>query len=144
MTAMKVFINTDGSAARPEPGPAGAGYVILYQGESGWETVVGAVPLRPCTNHEAEYQAAILALAHALRGAASVVLRTDSRLLVDQMTGQADVNAEQLVGPNKRLRLSVERFSKGRVKFVRIDRKQNKAADKLAEFAREKSANTEW
>lgn len=136
---MKVYINTDGSAARPEPGPAGAGYVILYQGASGWETVVGAVPLSWRTNHEAEYEAAILALTHAVRlRATSVVLRMDSKLVVDQMSGQAAVKAVQLMKPNKRLRRWVERF--GKVEIVRVTGPQNRAADKLAEFAREKSA----
>jgi ribonuclease HI len=143
VTAVKALINADGSAARPEPGPAGAGYVILFQRESGLEVVLGAVPLRPCTNHEAEYEAAILALIHAARlGATSVVLRMDSKLVVDQMSGQAAVKAVQLMKPNNRLRHWVARF--GKVQIVRVTGPQNRAADKLAGFAREKSANTEW
>ena len=142
---MKVVINTDAAVGPTNPGPAGAGYVILRRVEGTWDSVIGAVPLSPRTHHEAEYEAAILALTHAMRlGATSALVRTDSRLLVGQMSGFADVNAPQLVRPNKRLRSRVEAFGKGGVKFVWIDRKQNKAADKLAEFGREKSASSTW
>jgi len=135
----KAYVNTDGSAVRPEPGPAGAGYVILYRGAEGWDTIVGAVPLRPVTHHEAEYEAAILALTRAAQlGATSVVLGTDSRLLVDQMNKRASVVAPQLIRPHKRLNRRVERFD-GTVTFVHVDRKHNKAADKLAGFARKES-----
>jgi ribonuclease HI len=138
---VKVFINTDAAVGPKNPGPAGAGYVIVYQAETGWDTVVGAVPLNWRTHHEAEYEAAILALTHAARlGATSALLRTDSRLLVRQMNDQSAVKAPQLVSPAKRLRSRRERFGKNKVKIVWIDRKKNKAADKLAGFAREKSA----
>jgi ribonuclease HI len=138
---MKVYINTDAAVGPENPGPAGAGYVIVYRAEKGWDSGVGAVPLSWRTHHEAEYEAAILALTHASRlGATSVLLRTDSRLLVEQMNDRSAVKARGLVSPAKRLRSRTDKFGKGKVKIVWIDRKQNRAADKLAEFAREKSA----
>ena len=98
-------------------------------------------PSAPRTHHEAEYEAAILALIHAARlGATSVVLRTDSRLLFNQVKGTADVRAPQLRGPNKRLRSRIDGFGGGKVRIVWVGRDQNKAADKLAGLARERSA----
>lgn len=74
---MKVYINTDAAVGPPNPGPAGAGYVIVFRRDAEWDAAVGSVPLSPRTHHEAEYDAAILALIHAARlGATSVVLRT--------------------------------------------------------------------
>lgn len=35
---MKVFINTDAAVGPPNPGPAGAGYVIVFRAETGWDT----------------------------------------------------------------------------------------------------------
>jgi len=102
---LKVVINTDAAVGPPNPGPAGAGYVILMQISGEMDSAVGSVPLSPRAHHEAEYEAAILALRHAARlGATSAVLRTDSKLLVDQMCGRAKVKATQLIQPSKRLR----------------------------------------
>jgi ribonuclease H / adenosylcobalamin/alpha-ribazole phosphatase len=110
-----------------------------------WDSVVGTFPLSWRTHHEAEYEAAILALIHAWRlGAISALVRTDSRLVVDQVNGDASVDAQQLVKPNQRLRRQIEQYGKTRVAFRWVSRQQNKAADKLAEFAREKGAITDW
>ena len=58
---MKVYINTDAAVGPPNPGPAGAGYVIVFRRDAEWDAAVGSVPLSPRTHHEAEYEAAILA-----------------------------------------------------------------------------------
>src|SRR5690606_38304335 len=80
-----VIVYTDG-ASRGNPGPAGAGWLLAdAEGrvfEEGW------LPLGETTNNVAEYQAVIAALERARQlGARRVTLRSDSELLVQQLSG---------------------------------------------------------
>lgn len=54
------------------------------------------------------------------------------------------MRASQLRGPNKRLHSRIDGFGGGKVKIVWVGRDQNKAADKLAGLARERSAVSTW
>jgi probable phosphoglycerate mutase len=136
---MNAVIYTDASIGRPpRPAPAGAGYVIIFEREGIWETVPGARALGLLrTPQEAEYHAALWALRAAVLGQFStVVLRTDSKPLVDQMNGSARVLGAALPLA-KRLRALVSRFDA--VEFQWVGRSHNKSADLLAELGRSRN-----
>jgi ribonuclease HI len=127
---MKVYIWCDG-AAKPNPGHAGAGYVI-----AGGVHYVGSDELGRTTNNRAEYTAILNALqAAAAAGATSAHVRMDSKVVYDQLTGKAKAKKE----PLKELKADVDELVKtryfGRVTFERIPRKLNGVADQLAQDA---------
>jgi ribonuclease HI len=130
---LKVYVNTDGAVAPPSPGPAGAGYVILFEGDDGPESIVGAVPLEACSHHEAEYHAAIQALRRAAElGATEAVLRSDSMVLVDQMNDEAEVRSPEIARLAARLRREIAKYHA--VEIVWVRRRENKATDLLSKL----------
>ena len=83
------------------------------------------------TNNVAEYTAAIRGLERALElGAREVTLRSDSRLLVEQLAGRFKVKNPTL----QRLHHEARGFAAGfdRVRFEHVPRERNKHADRLA------------
>jgi ribonuclease HI len=83
------------------------------------------------TNNVAEYTAAIRGLERALElGAREVTLRSDSRLLVEQLAGRFKVKNPTL----QRLHHEVRRIAAGfeRVGYEHVPRERNKEADRLA------------
>jgi ribonuclease HI len=123
-----VIINCDG-AARGNPGPAGAGAVVVA--EDGTVLAEVAEGLGETTNNVAEYTAAIRGLEEAERlGADTVVLRSDSLLLVNQLTGRYRVKTAHLQPLHRRIRELASRFR--RVTFEHVPRERNVEADRLA------------
>ena len=123
-----VVVHTDG-AARGNPGPAGAGAVVATR--DGDVLAEIAEPLGDATNNVAEYTAAILGLERAAAlGATHVELRTDSQLLVHQLSGRYRVKAPHLQPLHARVRELVGSFE--RVRFVHVPREMNAHADRLA------------
>jgi ribonuclease HI len=123
-----VIINCDG-AARGNPGPAGAGAVVVA--EDGTVLAEVAEGLGETTNNVAEYTAAIRGLEEAERlGADIVVLRSDSLLLVNQLTGRYRVKTAHLQPLHQRVRELAGRFR--RVTFEHVPRERNVEADRLA------------
>lgn len=122
-------------ASRGNPGPAGIG--VLIQDENG-ETLkeVSEYLGDGITNNQAEYSALIRAL-EACKGveADEVNIISDSQLLVRQMSGQYEVNSENLRGLYNRARDLESGFR--RVTYQHVARKENTAADKLANLALE-------
>jgi len=121
----------DGSV-QGNPGPGAVGVVI--QAASGdvveaWGEAIGHV-----TNNQAEYQALLAALrrARSLR-AKSVTVRSDSQLLVRQMTGAYRVKHPGLLHLNRAVRRLLETFEQ--VRFTHVDRGSNAEADRLANLA---------
>ena len=124
----RVVINCDG-AARGNPGPAGAGAVVV----DGDGAVLAEVAegLGETTNNVAEYTAAIRGLEEAARlGARDVLLRSDSLLLVNQLTGRYRVKTPHLQPLHRRVRDLVREFDK--VEFEHVPRERNVEADRLA------------
>ena len=124
----QVIVNCDG-AARGNPGPAGAGAVVT----SADGTVLAEVAegLGETTNNVAEYTGAIRGLEEAARlGARRVLLRSDSQLLINQLTGRYRVKTAHLVPLHRRVRELVGSFEA--VTFEHVPRAQNAAADRLA------------
>jgi ribonuclease HI len=123
-------IHTDGGS-RGNPGPAAFAYTIE---RSGAATIEEKGYLGETTNNIAEYTALIKALEHALDlGAKSVVLSSDSELLVQQMNGKYKVkNAgiQPLFQHASRLAREI-----GDVKIRHIYRDHNKRADRLCNEA---------
>ena len=83
------------------------------------------------TNNVAEYTAAIEGLALAERlGAKTVTVRSDSQLLVNQLTGRYRVKTPHLQPLHRRVRNLVASFD--RVSFEHVRREMNREADRLA------------
>jgi ribonuclease HI len=116
-------------AARGNPGPAGAGVYVEPERDRPvlefWE------PLGNTTNNVAEYRALLLALERAEEaGADSVEIRSDSRLLVEQMHGTFKMRAEHLKPLLAESVLRAKRFRT--FSITHIPREQNMKADRLA------------
>jgi ribonuclease HI len=122
---------TDG-ASRGNPGPAGAGFVLLDpQGEVAAEK---AVPLGRATNNIAEYEALRLGLEEALgHGASRLQVRLDSQLVVRQISGRYQVKSPQLGELHRKVKQLLAKFTWHDI--VHIERGANRAADALANQA---------
>ncbi|MFQ5828391.1 MAG: ribonuclease HI family protein [Candidatus Methylomirabilia bacterium] len=131
-TARELILSIDGSV-EGNPGPGAIGVVIEARDGTpvdAWGEAIGLV-----TNNQAEYGALLAALRRAhLLGARTVVVRSDSQLLVRQLLGQyrvRDAKLRSLHHEAQRLAQSFERFA-----IEHIPREQNRAADRLANRAR--------
>jgi ribonuclease HI len=125
---LRLIVSTDG-AARGNPGPAGAGASITDErGEVIAEVAEG---LGVATNNVAEYTAAIRGLERARDlGASEVLLRSDSRLLVEQLSGRFKVKNPTLQQLHARARSIAAGFD--RVQYEHVPRERNTEADRLA------------
>ncbi|MCC6278138.1 MAG: ribonuclease HI family protein [Oligoflexia bacterium] len=127
----EVEIYTDG-ASRGNPGPASIGVVI--KDLEGRVVAELSERLGSQTNNFAEYTAVIHALEICQKnGVERFTLKTDSQLLVRQMTGEYKVRAEVIIPLHKRVRELMAHFSG--VKFLHIPREENERADELANQA---------
>ena len=83
------------------------------------------------TNNVAEYQAALEGLRLAREfGAEEVLLRSDSRLLVEQLSGRFRVKNPTLIRLHTEVRSLISGFAE--VRFEHVPREFNKEADRLA------------
>jgi probable phosphoglycerate mutase len=124
----RVVVNCDG-AARGNPGPAGAGAIVVS--EEGDVLAEVAEGLGETTNNVAEYTAAIRGLEAADRvGAREVLLRSDSLLLVRQLTGHYRVKSAHLQPLHRQVKQLATRFD--RVTYEHVPRERNVEADRLA------------
>jgi ribonuclease HI len=123
-----LIVACDG-AARGNPGPAGIGVQIIAP--DGAVVAEIARGIGEATNNVAEYTAAIegLTLAREL-GARTVTVRSDSQLLVNQLTGRYRVKTPHLQPLHRRVRNLVASFD--RVSFEHVGRELNGEADRLA------------
>jgi ribonuclease HI len=123
-----LVVHTDG-AARGNPGPAGAGAILTTP--EGVVVAEIAEGLGRATNNVAEYTAAILGLERARAlGAREVLLRSDSQLLVNQLTGRYRVRTEHLRPLYERVQQLASGFQ--RIVFEHVRREENVEADRLA------------
>ncbi len=134
--ARKLVIYTDG-AARGNPGPAGAG--VRIEAPDGAALAEIAEYLGEATNNVAEYKAMLLGLERARAlGASEVEIRSDSELLVRQMTGEYKVRNEGLRPLVARAHALAAAFTS--VDFVHVRRERNRDADRLANLAIDREA----
>ena len=118
--------------ARGNPGPAGAGAVL--HDPAGRRAAAKSFPLGRTTNNDAEYAGLIHGLGMARdAGARRVEVRSDSELLVRQMTGEYRIRAAHLMEAAARARELAEGFAE--VRFTSIPRAANGEADRLANRA---------
>jgi ribonuclease HI len=83
------------------------------------------------TNNVAEYRAALLGLERASDlGASSVLLRSDSRLLIEQLAGRFRVKNPSLQRLHREVRALLSGFDT--VRLQHVPREQNREADRLA------------
>ncbi|MYZ36858.1 MULTISPECIES: reverse transcriptase-like protein, partial [unclassified Streptomyces] len=128
----KFVVEADGGS-RGNPGPAGYGAVVLDP-VTGETLAEAAEYIGVATNNVAEYKGLIAGLkaAKALDADASVRVRMDSKLVVEQMSGRWKIKHPDM----KPLAAEAGRiFPAGQVTYEWIPRERNKHADRLANEA---------
>lgn len=123
-----LIVSCDG-AARGNPGPAGIGVVVTTADGEVLATI--AEGLGETTNNVAEYVAAREGLRKAAElGAGRVHLRSDSQLLVEQLSGRYKVKAPHLRRLFAEVSAEMARFEQ--VRLEHVARERNREADRLA------------
>jgi ribonuclease HI len=123
-------IHTDGGS-RGNPGPAAFAYTIERPGQP---IIEEKGYLGDTTNNIAEYTALVKALQHAEElGAASVVVNSDSELLVQQMNGKYKVKNPGILPLFQEARRLADGFDD--IKIRHIYREHNSRADRLCNEA---------
>ncbi len=123
-----LIVSCDG-ASRGNPGPAGIGVVVATPGGDVLATI--AEGLGETTNNVAEYTAAREGLRRAAQlGARRVHLRSDSQLLIEQLSGRYKVKAPHLLELFAHVKTEMARFEA--VRLEHVPREQNREADRLA------------
>lgn len=137
----RLVVEADGGS-RGNPGPAGYGAVVR-DAVSGTVLAEVAESIGTATNNVAEYRGLIAGLTAAARldPEASVEVRLDSKLIVEQMTGRWRVKHPDMIP----LALQVRDLASGfaRIGYEWVPRSQNKHADRLANEAMDAAARGE-
>ncbi|WP_320783831.1 bifunctional RNase H/acid phosphatase [Streptomyces sp. CRN 30] len=138
---MREFVVEADGGSRGNPGPAGYGAVVR-DAATGETLVEAAEYLGVVTNNVAEYRGLLAGLraAHGLDPSASVHVRMDSKLVVEQMSGRWKIKHPDMKPLATEAR-SV--FPPGRVTYEWIPRASNKHADRLANEAMDAGARGE-
>lgn len=132
-----VIVEADGGS-RGNPGPAGYGAVVK-DAATGDVLAERKAGLGRTTNNVAEYSGLIAGLEAARDlGAATVDVRMDSKLVVEQMSGRWRINHAVLQTLAEQAKALVAGF--GKVTFEWIPRASNKHADRLANEAMDAQA----
>ncbi len=127
----RVFVYSDG-ASRGNPGPAGAGAVLLDERGAVLRRL-GKLLGRE-TNNIAEYQGLLLGLRAALEmGARDIEVRADSELMIKQLKGDYRVKNEGLKPLFAEAQALLRRFDW--VKLRHVPREENKLADEMSNRA---------
>ena len=125
------YLFSDG-AARGNPGPAGAGYILTDDNET--TLFEGCRYLGKTTNNQAEYMALTDGLAKAVElGVTKIDINLDSELVVKQVKGEYRVKNEGIKPHYKNAMNLLDKFESYTIRHV--PREKNKVADKLANKA---------
>jgi len=125
------FLYTDGGS-RGNPGPSGAGGVIMDS--TGTIVAEISVYLGVATNNQAEYRSLILTLERAIElGIKKVCCYMDSSLVVNQVNKRWKINNEILIELCEQVNQIIGNFESFRLTHVFRD--SNKYADSLANKA---------
>ncbi|HYK96875.1 MAG TPA: reverse transcriptase-like protein [Candidatus Acidoferrales bacterium] len=128
---MKAILFADG-AARGNPGPAGAGAVLLDA--EGHVLAELTKNLGHATNNVAEYTALIIGLEEARRrGVDDIDIRMDSKLVVEQMSGNWKIKHPNMKPLALQAGQLLASFSKRTIRHVPRD--ENVIADALSNKA---------
>ncbi|MFJ9853019.1 bifunctional RNase H/acid phosphatase [Streptomyces sp. NPDC101150] len=136
--ASEFIVEADGGS-RGNPGPAGYGAVVLDPA-TGEALAEAAEFIGTATNNVAEYKGLVAGLraAHALDPEATVHVRMDSKLVVEQMSGRWKIKHPDM----KPLAAAAQKvFPPDRVTYEWIPRAKNKHADRLANEAMDAGKN---
>src|SRR3712207_5183717 len=129
----RFIVEADGGS-RGNPGPAGYG-ALVRDADTGRVLAERAASVGRATNNVAEYGglAAGLQAAVDLDPSATVEVRMDSKLVVEQMSGRWKVKHPDM----QQLALQAQRLARqlGGVRYTWVPRAQNSAADALANSA---------
>ncbi|MFD3995361.1 bifunctional RNase H/acid phosphatase [Streptomyces sp. NPDC058583] len=131
-SSREVIVEADGGS-RGNPGPAGYGAVVLDP-VTGETLAEAAEYIGVATNNVAEYKGLVAGLkaARSLFPDATVHVRMDSKLVVEQMSGRWKIKHPDM----KPLAAEAGRvFPAGQVRYEWIPRERNKHADRLANEA---------
>ncbi|MFG2374406.1 bifunctional RNase H/acid phosphatase [Streptomyces sp. NPDC048504] len=130
---MREFIVEADGGSRGNPGPAGYGSVVI-DATTGETLAEAAEYIGIATNNVAEYRGLLAGLrtAHALDPSASVHVRMDSKLVVEQMSGRWKIKHPDMK-PLAAEAATV--FPPEQVTYEWIPRAENKHADRLANEA---------
>jgi phosphoribosylglycinamide formyltransferase-1 len=127
----EVIAYTDG-ASRGNPGPAAAGFILTDS--NGIQLQAKAFFIGRNTNNVAEYTGIVKAIEAAIKiGATSLIVFSDSQLLVRQINGQYKVKSEQIRPFFQKAVEMLGRFENWKVQFV--FREKNQEADRLVNQA---------
>ena len=130
-TPARMRLFSDG-AARGNPGPAGAG-AVLMDAEGRVVARLGKF-LGIQTNNYAEYMGLLLGLKHARSlGVRELEVLADSELLIRQLQGRYQVKSPTLRPLYEEAAGLLKEFP--RVKLVHVPREKNKAADEMSNRA---------
>lgn len=123
-----MIVSCDG-ASRGNPGPAGIGVQITD--EDGTVLAEIAEGLGDTTNNVAEYTAAIEGLKRAVElGGTNVLLRSDSQLLINQLTGRYRVKTAHIVPLHRQVLTFASKFA--HIEYEHVPRERNTEPDRLA------------
>ncbi|MEU8847285.1 bifunctional RNase H/acid phosphatase [Streptomyces sp. NPDC048564] len=130
---MREFIVEADGGSRGNPGPAGYGAVVI-DAATGQTLAEAAEYIGVATNNVAEYRGLLAGLraAHELDPTATVHVRMDSKLVIEQMSGRWKIKHPDM----KPLAFEAAAvFPASQVTYEWIPREQNKHADRLANEA---------
>ncbi|MET9971081.1 bifunctional RNase H/acid phosphatase, partial [Streptomyces sp. NPDC006356] len=130
---MREFIVEADGGSRGNPGPAGYGAVVI-DAATGQTLAEAAEYIGVATNNVAEYRGLVAGLraAYDLDPAATIHVRMDSKLVIEQMSGRWKIKHPDM----KPLAFEAARvFAAPQVTYEWIPREQNKHADRLANEA---------
>jgi len=122
-------------ASRGNPGPGAYGYAILENEDIVFQegATMGVV-----TNNVAEYEGLLKGLEKSLElGATSLIIKSDSQLLVRQLLGQYKVRAPHIIPLVDKAKRLLRQFKK--TVLIHIPREENGLADSLCNEALDSS-----
>jgi probable phosphoglycerate mutase len=135
---LKLIIEADGGS-RGNPGPAAYG-CLVKDAQTNEVLFKEGKTLGVTTNNVAEYSGlvAALAAAHEIDPNAQIEVRMDSKLVVEQMSGNWKIKHENMKGLVEKARNA---FAQSQVKYVWVPREDNLAADTLLNIALDAELN---
>jgi ribonuclease HI len=149
-----LIINCDGLCEPKNPGGYGCwGWVSEYNGRP-LKSRRGSLGKEPSmTNNRAEYAAVLDALlwlyskrVHLFNHRVRVVIRSDSKLVINQINGDWACNSENLISLNKQATDLVSKLfltSERSISFEWVPRAENEAADALSRAAYAEALNND-
>ena len=135
---MKLIIEADGGS-RGNPGPAAYG-CLVKDAQTNELLFKEGKTLGITTNNVAEYSGLVAALvaAHEIDPNAQIEVRMDSKLVVEQMSGNWKIKHENMKGLVEKARNA---FAQSQVKYVWVPREDNLEADTLLNIALDAELN---